>query len=546
MAYVKAHASTAVRLIVLPGRETTEVSAAVPAATERSRHTSLRFFNLFRLVLAGLFVVVGRDLGLGDEAPLVFRVVALGYLGAAFGLGFREVAARFGAPRVTALQIVIDVVALSLIMWASGGYSSGIPVLIMVVLAGAGLVAEGRLVLFFAALATIAVLIENVWRLWVGGGPVDFLQVGIFCTGFFGIAIVARLLASRAQAHAALAAERGAALAQQQAVNERIIRDMKDGVIVAGDNGLVRQSNPQAAILLGMDGSGVGALEGVRLVDIDPAFDTLMGQRAAEYRLLRLGPGGRLLRCRVVCGEPGSVAAGDSLIYFTDFEDIQRELQQIKLAALGRLTASMAHEIRNPLSAVSQAAELLRDEKRGEMQARLIRIINDNAQRIERMIRDVLALGRREQAQPEALVLAKFVSEVIDARVFRDQTERDLYVVDIDPALRFAIDRAHLHQILDNLLANARRYCSGAAAAVHLQAVALAGERVALHVRDDGPGLDAATRRHLFEPFFTRHAKGTGLGLYIARELAEANDATLELAASTCGADFVLTGRQRP
>ena len=135
MAYVKAHASTAVRLIVLPGRETTEVSAAVPAATERSRHTSLRFFNLFRLVLAGLFVVAGRDLGLGDEAPLVFRVVALGYLGAAFGLGFREVAARFGAPRVTALQIVIDVVALSLIMWASGGYSSGIPVLIMVVLA---------------------------------------------------------------------------------------------------------------------------------------------------------------------------------------------------------------------------------------------------------------------------------------------------------------------------------------------------------------------------------------------------------------------------
>ena len=169
MAYVKAHASTAVRLIVLPGRETTEVSAAVPAATERSRHTSLRFFNLFRLVLAGLFVVAGRDLGLGDEAPLVFRVVALGYLGAAFGLGFREVAARFGAPRVTALQIVIDVVALSLIMWASGGYSSGIPVLIMVVLAGAGLVAEGRLVLFFAALATIAVLIENAWRLVVGG-----------------------------------------------------------------------------------------------------------------------------------------------------------------------------------------------------------------------------------------------------------------------------------------------------------------------------------------------------------------------------------------
>ena len=539
-------ASIAALPTVLPGRELTEMSTAVPAATERSRRAFLRFFNLFRLVLAGLFVVAGREIGLGDEAPLVFRIVAFCYLGAALGLGFREVAGRFGEARVTALQIVIDVVALSLIMWASGGYSSGIPVLIMVVLAGAGLVAEGRMVLFFAALATIAVLIENAWRLVVGGQPVDFLQVGIFCTGFFGIAIIARLLASHALAHASLAAERGEALAKQQAVNERIIRDMEDGVIVAGDNGLVLQSNPQAAVLLGMDGSGLGALDGVRLVDIDPLFDSLMRQCDAEYRLLRIGPSGRLLRCRAVCGEPGSAAAGDTLIYLTDFESIQRHLQQIKLAALGRLTASMAHEIRNPLSAVSQAAELLREEKRGEMQGRLIRIINDNAQRIERMIRDVLALGRREHALPEALPLAVFVGEVIDARVFRDAAERDLFAVDIDPALTFAIDRAHLYQILDNLLANARRYCSGATAAVRLRAVPLAGERIALHVCDDGPGLDEAMRRHLFEPFFTSHAKGTGLGLYIARELAEANDATLELATTGPGADFVLSGRQRP
>ncbi|ENO90612.1 sensor histidine kinase [Thauera linaloolentis] len=522
------------------------MSAAASIASERSRRASLRFFNLFRLVLAGLFVVAGRELGLGDEAPVVFRFVAFAYLAGALGLGFQEVAGYLGESRVTALQVVIDVAALSLMMWASGGYSSGIPVLIMVMLAGAGLVAEGRMVLFFAALATIAVLIENVWRLAVGGLPVDFLQVGIFCTGFFGIALVARLLASRAQANASLAAERGEALAKQQAVNERIIRDMQDGVIVASGNGFVLQSNPQAAVLLGMDGCGSGLLEGLRLADIDPAFDEVLYQHGIDDRLLRIGPGGRLLRCRVVCGEPGSAAAGDTLIYLTDFEDIQRNLQQVKLAALGRLTASMAHEIRNPLSAVSQAAELLREEKRGEMQARLARIINDNAQRIERMIRDVLALGRREQALPEALPLAQFVAEVIDARVFSDPVERDLYAVDIDPSLSFAIDRAHLHQILDNLLANARRYCSGRPSAVALNAVPLAGERIALHVRDDGPGLDEATRLHLFEPFFTTHAKGTGLGLYIARELAEANDATLELAMAGPGADFILSGRQKP
>ncbi|MBP7468410.1 MAG: PAS domain-containing sensor histidine kinase, partial [Thauera sp.] len=378
-----------------------------------------------------------------------------------------------------------------------------------------------------------------------------FLQVGIFCAGFFGIALVARLLALRANANASLAAERGAALAKQQAVNEHIIRDMRDGVIVVDARGRILHANAQAVELLGMAHTSADGLEGLALSDLDAGFAPMLQPGdapggAAEGRLLRIGPGGRLLRCRAVTGEPGSAAAGDTLLYLTDFDEIQRQLQQIKLAALGRLTASMAHEIRNPLSAVTQAAELLRDEKRSEMQGRLVRIINDNAQRIERMIRDVLALGRREQAMPEALPLAAFVGEVIDGRVFRAPEELPLYAVDIDPALTLAIDRAHLHQILDNLLANAARYCSGQPGAIRLWAELLPGERIALHVQDDGPGFDEAIRAHLFEPFFTTHPKGTGLGLYIARELAEANDADLELASAGPGAHLVLSAHTRP
>ena len=237
--------------------------------------------------------------------------------------------------------------------------------------------------------------------------------------------------------------------------------------------------------------------------------------------------------------------AGHLLVYLTDFEDIQRQMQQLKLAALGRLTASMAHEIRNPLSAVTQAAELLKDEKRTDMQARLARIINDNAQRIERMIRDVLALGRREQALPEALELAPFVTEVVDAQGLREEAEREVFRVDIDPALSLAIDRAHLHQILDNLLVNARRHCSGKPGAVHIYAESLGGDLVSLNVVDDGPGIAENVRAQIFAPFFTTHAKGTGLGLYIARELAEANDATLDCRPGMPGAHFVLTGRNQ-
>ncbi|MHB1372454.1 MAG: sensor histidine kinase [Thauera sp.] len=525
----------------------TEVRTPPSAEGDRARRVSLRYLNFFRLLLAGLFLVAGHELGLGSEAPRLYHVIAIGYLGAVLALGFPDAARRFGFERTVAMQVVVDVLALSLIMWVSGGYRSGIPALIMVMLAGAGLIAEGRMVLFTAALATLAVLIENTWRLVAGGQSVDFLQVGIFCAGFFGIALVARLLALRASANASLAAERGVALAKQQAVNEHIIRDMRDGVIVVDARGRILHANPQAVALLGMTHSSVEGLDGLALGDLDAAFEPMLQPGvAAEGRLLRVGPAGRLLRCRAVAGEAGSAAAGDTLLYLTDFEDIQRQLQQIKLAALGRLTASMAHEIRNPLSAVTQAAELLRDEKRSEMQGRLVRIINDNAHRIERMIRDVLALGRREQAMPEALPLAGFVREVIDARVFRAPEEAPLHAVDIDPAATLAVDRAHLHQILDNLLANASRHCSGKPGAIRLWAETLPGERIALHVQDDGPGFDEATRAHLFEPFFTTHPKGTGLGLYIARELAEANDADLELANNGPGAHLVLSARTQP
>ena len=531
----------------MPAHDPIEAAAFAVDSADRARQRALRYLNVFRLILGGLFLVAGEEFGLGSESPRLYLAAVVGYLTAVLTLGFPDAVRRLGFERVVILLALADIVALAAIMWVSGGYRSGMPVLMMVMLAGAGLIGEGRMVMFSAALATLAVLAENASRLFGGGKSVEFLQVGIFCAGFFGIAAIARLLALRAQANAALAAERGVALAKQQAVSAHILRDMQDGVIVVGARGRVLHANAQALEMLGLARAGGEALDGLALADLDAGLEGMLQPAVGEEgRLMRLGAAGRLLRCRRVQGDAGSAAEGDTLLYLTDYEEIQRQLQQIKLAALGRLTASMAHEIRNPLSAVTQAAELLRDEKRSEMQARLARIINDNAQRIERMIRDVLALGRREQAMPEALPLAAFVGEVIDGRVFRAPEELPLYAVDIDPALTLAIDRAHLHQILDNLLANAARYCSGQPGAIRLWAEPLAGERIALHVQDDGPGFDEAVRAHLFEPFFTTHPKGTGLGLYIARELAEANDADLELASPGPGAHLVLSAHTRP
>lgn len=511
------------------------------AELDRTRLVSLRYFNLLRLIVAGFFLVAGRELNLGREAPVFFMSVSVAYLAAVLALGFPDARRWLGLERLLTLQVTIDIVMLSAIMWVSGGYSSGMPVMMMVFLAAAGLVAEGRMVLFFAALSTVMVLSENAWRVFSGGNAADFLQVGLACTGFFAIALTARLLARRALANASLAELRGEALGRQQAINERIIEDLQDGVVVLGDDGLIRQANPRASQLL-----GAALCPGMRLENIDPLF-AQCGQRCVgkSGMLERLGQGGKMLRCRAVPALANGRGDGDTVLYLTDYEEIQKQVQQLKLAALGRLTASMAHEIRNPLTAVTQAADLLTEEKRGDIQLRLIRIINDNARRIERMVRDVLALGRRDELMREALPLAVFVGAIVDELSLRGACDRDLFCLDVHSGATLVIDRAHLHQILGNLFDNARRYCSGRRGAIRIFSSQPAAGCTALHVVDDGPGFDEQGRSHLFEPFFTTDPKGTGLGMYIARELAEANGASLELSDNDPGAHFVLTGRNQ-
>ncbi|MDR1461744.1 MAG: PAS domain-containing protein [Azoarcus sp.] len=530
------------------------MSAIIAEANyDPARRRALRYFNLFRLIAAGFFLALGSRLGLGFEAPALFWAAALVYLVFILALSLPEARRRIGLARLMMIQGFIDLAVLTVVMRLSGGYQSGIPVLMMIFLAGSGLLTEGRIVLLMAALATVAVLVENSLRSLSGDSQKagDVFRVALTCSSFFGIAIVARLLALRARSNATLAAERSVELAQQEAINAHIIHDMHDGVIVLRADGIVRQVNPSACTLLGQ-----AHIEGRPLVEIDPALAKLCRNTNTNEvgQLITLGRTRRLLRCRIAGGSNGmesgsSDLEGDKLIYLTDLEDIQRRMQQLKLVSLGRLTANMAHEIRNPLSAVTQAAELLREEKRGDMQIRLAHIIEDNARRIEHMIRDVLALGRRESAHPEALPLASFVSGLFDEAGMRGENERAVFQANIDPALTLGIDRSHLHRILDNLLANARRYCSGKPGAIRVDADDADDGQVSVHVRDDGPGLSEHVRAHLFEPFFTTHAKGTGLGLYIARELAEANGFSLDLLdddPASPGAHFILTGRSQP
>ena len=504
---------------------------------------SLFYFNLYRLAVATVFVAVvffyGGSLNFGSERPGLFAWVAAAYLLVAslfFGT-LDWVRRRFNL--YLSLQVATDILALTLLMHASGGGRSGLAFMLLVVLAGAGLVGEGRLTLFYAALAALAVLFEQSYRfLAIGGDQADFFRAGITSIAFFATAISARLLARRVVANAALARSRGAALADQLRINQRVIRDMQDGVLVVDAEARVSQHNPQAEALLGVRigaGAALAAFSG-ELAEFFQHWRFQAVESAASLRAVS----GRLLRARFLPAGEG----GNALIYLEDMDKAQVQAQQLKLAALGRLTANIAHEIRNPLAAVSHAAELLSGEQRGDMQARLIGIIGDNSRRINRMISEVLELGRRDRAQPEVLRLSDVVEAFIDEYAVREPGLRTAVAVDVvPPDLKLYFDRGHLDRVLANLIGNALRQYSGKAGGIRLEGrVAAQGERPELHIIDDGAGIAPDQRVQVFEPFFTTHASGTGLGLYIARELCEANGAVLEILDNDPGAHFCIRG----
>ena len=352
--------------------------------------------------------------------------------------------------------MLVDVTSLTLIMWASGGYRSGIPILILIALAGAGLVGQGRMVLFFAAYATVAVLLENMFPAAVGRETVDF-TVGITCIGFFAIAQVARSAgAAGHRQRENLARQRGVDLVSQLRPQPPDHPGRWDGVLVVGEGGVVRQFNPRRWRCWGRAARG----RNPRRTRPGPGART-----PAPGRARRFGPQPACRRQRQdAAGRFLPAGEANDAGHLEDFDRIHRQIQQVKLAALGRLTASIAHEIRNPLASVYQAAELLREEKRGDMQARLIRIIGNNAQRIDRLVADVLALGRRDEALPRRCRWPEFVDEFLGEEF--DVAERGARGGGESRAAgtRDSMDRTHLRQILWE----SRRQCPSSRAAAGL------------------------------------------------------------------------------
>lgn len=499
---------------------------------------SLRYFNIYRLSVAGLFllaVLVFDDaLNFGAYSPNWFTYVSIGYLLLAIAYQVLLQRYRFYFDLQLSLQVVTDIVAMVLLMNASGGMRSGLGVMLLISIAAAALVSRRKLMLFYAALASIVILLEQAfWVLFYDQTTAGFVQPGLLSIGYFATALITNQLARRVITNERLARQRGADLANQLRINQLVLQDVQDGVLVVDKNGLVRQFNPQVTVLLGGAAPELAQIEEYSRDLADQLRDWRRG--GASNNTLRPGQSGKLVRARFV--EAGIEGGSFTLIFLDDMSLMQGKAQQMKLAALGRLTANIAHEIRNPLSAITHASDLLQEEPRAEGQARLITIIRDNAQRLDRMVRDVLELSRRDRVRPENVQLKAFLVSFVDEFAGREGLARECFDLSLVEDAAVEMDRVHLHQVVWNLLRNAWRHCRRQPGSISVRVLRYLN-RVDLHVADDGLGIAREHQLQLFEPFFTAHSGGTGLGLYIARELCAANGATLDYMDRAPGAHF--------
>ncbi len=511
------------------------IGGTTSSGQERYTWRPLRLFAYYRVLVAlmlSLAFLTDQDtLLIRSEQPVLFLQIALIYLTVAVvALVLAYQYHRFVSLQVGA-QTVLDIVILSVLIYTTGAQDPGLAMLMLVAVAGGAILVNRRLATLFAALATLVLLfLEFLIQLDAGADTAGYTQVGAFGIALFLVALAGNALARGARESHALAERRGEDLADQEALNGHIVQRLQDGVLALDREGRVRLMNATAWKLLGQPAN----LDEPLLVELCPpladALDAWREEPRREPAPLQPNSKGPELqpRFRVLSEAPG----GGVLIFLEDRAEMNAQVQQAKLASLGRLTANIAHEIRNPLSAMTHAAQLLGEADLRQGDQRLVKIIQRHGKRLNNIVENVLRMSRRQHPNQEPMAMSALLDDLQDD--VNAQPELDpltLQVEGIPDRLVIRFDRGHLHQVLMNLITNAARHARTPER--NLQITLTAGrdarDQPYLELADNGPGIPEEHRERLFEPFFTTAGDGSGLGLYLCRELCEANHARLSL-----------------
>ncbi len=499
----------------------------------------LRLLAGFRMLVAAvllvLFLAVGDPRVVGSYEPALFGWTTFAYL--LFAL-LALITGRW-TRHVTALhiygQLLVDVLAVAILLIASGGASSGLGSLLFIPIGAAAVSLSRRVAVLSAAIASITILVgEFVTRLIAGPGVADFGAAGLLGAVLFVFAVAGNWLGARMRESEALARRRGVDLANLAQLNAYIVQHLRESIVVVDESGNIRLMNESAANFLGTEGSAAGA----HLAEVSPQLHEIWEGWIAKPDESREQPSFLSHdKSSVIIPHFAALGSGEatpaSLVFLEDSSLLAERVQQSKLASLGRLSASIAHEIRNPVGAISHAGQLLAEsDALGASEHRLTEIIGNHSRRVNEIIENVLQLSRRDSTRPQRLRLGDWLNGFVDefGRTLQLDSET-IRISNPDPGLEVRMDPSHLHQVLWNLCENAIKYgraADGAAPELELRVGRLAAtSRPFLEVADRGPGIDPGHADRIFEPFFAGTMEGTGLGLFIARELCECNRATL-------------------
>lgn len=526
--------------------------SAFQLTDEEFARRALNYLNIFRLIVAtGLMLVAFSPLVahemLRERLDLARAATSIDF-GAALFLGMAWARGRISAQSLTSKSLATDLIVVTLLLFAFGGLDSGLGLLLIFTAAIGGLILSARNALFFAALATMSMVIVMLIHQALGeGASGDTIKAGLYGLATYFITTGCIFIARWNRQHRQLAHRRGVDLASMEQVNELIISRLRSGVVVVDHHFKIRQLNRMGAELL-----GVSPHSDEDLREVAP----LLVNRLTEWQKKRKNDHtGILLGKSQTPVEPIFVEfptrrGGGTLIFLEDTAVVSRRARDIAQSSLARISASIAHEIRNPLAAISHSAQLLKESPAlPTEEKRLMAIIEGHCDRMNDIVENVLQLSRREQAQPELLDLIDWLEDLA-SEFGRSKSLREDHLLLSQPEgeLLILADPTQLYQAVWNLMENAIKHASrpNKLATLTLRVTALDdGTRVALDILDNGPGIPAEARMRIYEPFFTTNKQGSGLGLYLAQKLCEANQASLEYVEQPgYGACFRLTLRR--
>lgn len=507
----------------------------------------LRLFNYYRSTLA-LFLItiylngwIGLFISPKDFQPFLFLSTAILYLCSffVFTLGIQQQKPSIKTQVI--IQTCVDIVAIIAITHACGGIESGLGMLLIINISLSGLFLPRRFTLLFAAATTITILANQIYsQFMIDDFQTSFMQTGILGMLIFAFAFLASNFSQQLRNTEQLADEQGRELETATQLSEQIIHSMRTGIIVLSANGNIIMSNNAAESLLGyIKLHAHTSLEKIAPSLFERFIEWQLNEEHTQQTPIQQSHGLPDIQPGFSAIKKGKRTLGQTLVFLEDASQLNQRFQQIKLASVGRLTASIAHEIRNPLAAIQHASQLLEESTEKAENLKLANIITTQTQRLNGVVKNVLQLSRKENSKPETLNLMNWLIQFKNEFCPASGINNEQIDINIQPeSISILFDPEQLHQVFWNLCSNSINH-SGID--INQLSIKLHGEisdkshQVFIDIIDNGQGIDEDIAAHIFEPFYTTSSEGTGLGLYIIKEIVENNRAKIKHITQTVG-----------